>query len=250
MSINLPQKAFILAAGMGSRLRPYTDTMPKPMVPVEGRALIDHTLEHLEQVGVTDVTVNIHYMADKIQSHLAAHTRGPRVTFSYEPSLLDTGGGIKKALHTMENQPFFCFSGDALWEDGSGGNTLERMASAFDPDKMDLLLLLQPVDKMVITAGTHDYNLSPAGPVRSRETPKTGKFFWPSIRIIHPRLFDDTPDGPFSFLTLMDRAEAAGRLGALEHDGTCHHITTPDDLNRVNAHYTEKTPHKTGSKVA
>lgn len=247
---DIPKRAFILAAGMGSRLRPHTDTMPKPMVPVGGRAMIDRTLDHLEAIGVTDVTVNIHYMAEKIQAHLAAR-RTPRITLSYEPALLDTGGGIKKALYTMEGEPFFCFSGDTLWEDGPAGNTLARMAKAWDSARMDLMLLLQPVDKMVITHGSHDYDVDAAGtPVRSLSMPKTGAYFWPSIRIIHPRLFDQTPDGAFSFLSLMDKAEAAGRLAAVKHDGVCHHISTPDDLARVNAHFATYAPVTGGPKVA
>lgn len=246
----LPKRAFILAAGMGSRLRPHTDTMPKPMVPVGGRAMIDRTLDHLDAIGVSDVTVNIHYMAEKLQAHLAAR-RHPRMTLSYEPALLDTGGGIKKALYTMGGEPFFCFSGDTLWEDGPAGNTLVRMAKAWDSARMDLMLLLQPVDKMIITHGSNDYDLTPSGhPARSLTTPKSGKYFWPSIRIIHPRLFDDTPEEAFSFLSLMDKAEAAGRLAAVEHDGVCHHISTPDDLARVNAHFATHSPVSGGPKVA
>lgn len=227
--------AFILAAGMGSRLRPYTDTVPKPMVPVDGRPIIDHTLDHLVHAGITDVTMNLHYRADILRDHLRGRT-APAMTFSYEDSLLDTGGGIKNALGTMGDKPFFCFSGDTLWQDGPGGDTLHRLAAAWDDSRMDLLLLLQPVEKMTLTPPSCDYDIDASGnPVRSRA--KTGQFFWPSIRIIHPRLFDNTPDGAFSFLELMDRAEAQGRLAALEHDGICHHITTPDDLDRVNAHY-------------
>lgn len=239
MGMTVPQtmftKAFILAAGMGSRLRPYTDTLPKPMVPVDGRAIVDHTLDHLVRAGITDVAMNLHYRADILRDHLRGRT-APAIAFSEEDSLLDTGGGIKNALGMMGDKPFFCFSGDTLWEDGPGGDTLHRLAAAWDDDTMDLLLLLQPVEKMTLTPPSCDYDIDDTGrPVRSRA--KTGKFFWPSIRIIHPRLFDHTPDGPFSFLELMDRAESQGRLAALEHDGICHHITTPDDLDRVNAHY-------------
>jgi len=245
-AFNMPTRAFILAAGMGSRLRPYTDTLPKPMVPVDGRPIIDHTLDHLVRAGIHDVTINLHYRADILQAHLSRRN-DVRITFSYEETLLDTGGGIKKALYTMQNRPFFCFSGDTLWDDGPGGETLMRMARSWDSNLMDLQLLLQPVEKMVLTPPSCDYDIDAQGlPVRSRE--KTGHYFWPSIRIIHPRLFDHTPEGPFSFLTLMDRAEEQGRLAALEHDGICHHITTPADLDRVNAHYADLSQgHRTGA---
>jgi MurNAc alpha-1-phosphate uridylyltransferase len=242
---NLPDHAFILAAGMGSRLRPYTDTMPKPLVPVNGKSMIDHTLDKLVALGIREVTVNIHYMADKMQEHLGQRT-SPRLTYSWERELLDTGGGIKKALYTMGRKPFYIFSGDTLWEDGPSGNTLSRLASAWD-DSMDLLLLLQPVDRMTLTHGTGDYDIDANGkPLRNRN--RQGQYFWPSIRMAHPRLFDNTPDGKFSFLDLMDRAEAAGRLGALVHDGLCHHITAPDDLDRINAFYASRRPG--GPKVA
>ncbi len=238
MSITLPNHAFILAAGMGSRLRPHTDTMPKPMVPVNGKAMIDHTLDHLAKINVTDVTVNLHYMGALLQNHLSRRI-APRLTFSWENALLDTGGGIKKALYTMGSDPFFCFSGDTLWEDGPSGNTLERLAAAFDDNSMDLILLLQPVAKMTETAGSGDYDIDANGkPIRNRQ--RQGQYFWPSIRICHPRLFAGSPDGKFSFLELMDKAESEGRLGALVHDGVCHHVSTPDDLARVNAHYAQR----------
>ncbi len=240
-----PDHAFILAAGKGTRLRPYTDTLPKPLVPVNNTAMIDHTLDKLSVLGVKDVTINLHYMAEKMQNHLAQRL-SPRLTLSWEPELLDTGGGIKKALYTMGQKPFYIFSGDTLWEDGPSGNTLARMAAAWD-DSIDLLLLLQPLDRMTMTHGTGDYDIDANGkPVRNRD--RNGQYFWPSIRIAHPRLFDHTPDDAFSFLQLMDRAEAQGRLGCLVHDGVCHHITAPDDLDRINAHYA--APRSGGPQVA
>ena len=243
-----PDRAFILAAGMGKRLAPHTDTMPKPMVPVAGRAMIDRTLDQLTAIGVGEVTVNLHYRAAMLQKHLAARAT-PRLTFSFESALLDTGGGIKKALYTMGGKPFFVFSGDTVWEDGPSGNTLERMAAAWDDKRMDLLLLLQPLNTMNVTTGSGDYHLGADGkPIRALD--KAGDYFWPSIRIIHPRLFDNTPDTPFSFLELMDRAQKAGRLGALVHDGNCYHISTPADLADVNNHLHKTGTAKNGPKVA
>jgi len=244
----IPAHAFILAAGKGERLRPYTNTIPKPMVSVGGMPLVDHVLNAVETVGVHDVTLNLHYLAPVLQNHLLKRA-SPRLTFSFEQELLDTGGGIKKALYTMGGQPFFCLSGDMLWEDGPSGDTLGNLAAGWD-DHMDLLLLLQPVENMKLTSGSGDYDITPQGHV-VRNKNKTGKFFWPSLRICHPRLFENTaefegPNGAFSFLHLMDRAERQGRLGAVVHDGICHHISTPADLDRVNAHL---TPQKKGAKM-
>jgi MurNAc alpha-1-phosphate uridylyltransferase len=232
----IPDKAFILAAGMGKRLAPHTDTKPKPMVEVAGRAMIDRTIDELEKIGVKDITVNVHYRAGQLQQHLASR-KVPRLTFSFESALLDTAGGIKKALFTMGSQPFYVFSGDTVWEDGPSGNTLKRLGEAWDDATMDLLLLLQPLDAMPVTEGSGDYNLDANGkPVLTFD--KSGKYFWPSIRIVHPRLFDNTPpiNTPFSFLDLMQKAEKSGRLAAIVHDGTCYHISRPADLDAVNQH--------------
>lgn len=225
--------AFILAAGKGTRLRPYTDTCPKPLVPVGGQPIIDHVLDRLEEGGVKHVAVNLHYMADMLESHL--RRRGhPSIEFSHEAQLLETGGGMKKALPLLGKGPFFTVSGDSLWTDDPGSSALSRMEKMWDPTKMDLLLLLQPLSRMLLTEGRGDYDVLPDGrAVRSRE--KSGATMWTSVRLCAPSLFDNTPDGPFSFLELMDRAESRRRLYGLIHQGDWHHISTPADLERVNA---------------
>jgi MurNAc alpha-1-phosphate uridylyltransferase len=235
-----PDHAFILAAGMGTRLRPYTDNCPKPMVEIGGRPIIDQVLDRLQEAGVTDVTVNLHYMAGMMETHLRQRS-APRLTFSHETALLDTGGGVKNALGTMGRNPFFITAGDSVWTDGPPGAALDRMVAAWDPAKMDMLLLLQPLTHMTLTEGRGDYDVLPDGrAVRSRD--KSGVAMWTSVRLCKPSLFDDTPDGPFSFLTLMDRAEAQGKLYALMHDGDWHHISTPSDLERVNAAIAAQNP--------
>lgn len=226
-----PDKAFILAAGRGNRLRPYTDTLPKPLVPVAGKPIIDYVIEGATRAGVKDVTVNLHYMADRLEAHLAPRTDA-RFTLSHEAELLDTGGGIKNALAGMGDGPFYVLSGDSFWESGPAGDALRRMASFWDPEKMDLLLLLQPLERMHTGHRVGDYNLAAGGKaVRSRD--RTGTHMWTSMRICDSRLFEDTPDEAFSFLALMDRAEARGRLYALVHDGEWYHITTPEDLTAI-----------------
>lgn len=230
VKIEKPERAFILAAGMGARLRPYTDKCPKPMVPVNGKPIIDYALDKLLVVNIDNVTVNLHYLGDVLEEHLSSRVR-PAITLSREESLLDTGGGMKKALSTMGGKPFYALNGDALWTDGPQP-ALARLATVWDSRRMDLLLLLQPVGRMVLTRGVGDYDIMPDGrAVRSKD--KTGTHMWTSLRICHPRLFENTPDEPFSFLELMDKAEAAGRLYALEHDADWHHINTPEELESV-----------------
>lgn len=230
-----PDKAFILAAGMGSRLRPYTDTMPKPMVPVAGKSIIQRTLEKLKQEGVGDVVVNTHYLARVLQDHLS-EVQHPRITISHEDQLLDTGGGVKKMLHFFENRPFYMINGDAIWEEKSNNTAISRLAENWNEQKMDMLLLLQKTSAMTLTDGVGDYDLASDGTV-IRKQDKGGSHMFAGIRIVHPRLFMGTPDGPFSFLTLMDKAQQNGRLFAIEHEGEWHHISTPQELERVDRAY-------------
>jgi MurNAc alpha-1-phosphate uridylyltransferase len=233
-----PDHAFILAAGKGTRLRPYTDTRPKPMVEVAGRPMIDWAIDRLEAAGVTDITINLHYMADVLHAHLKER-KSPRLHFSFETELLETGGGICAAKESLGDRPYFVVSGDSLWTDGPDGSALERVAKAWDGDKMDILLLLQPLNAMTLTPGKGDYDIAPDGrAIRSLD--KTGTHMWTSIRICSPHIFDGAPQGPFSFLELMDKAERAGRLYALVHDAEWHHITTAEDLDRVNAALAER----------
>lgn len=229
--MTIPRKAFILAAGLGTRLRPYTDTCPKPLIEVGGQTLIDHTLDRLEDIGVEDVIVNTHYHADQLVSHLK-NRKSPHIHISHEKTLLDTGGGIKNALEYFGNEPFFVLSGDGLWSDGPDESALQKLASVWDSDLMDILMLLQPVSSMNLTKGAGDYDVNTDGQaVRSQN--KNGAYMFTSIRINKPEIFEKTPEGPFSYLTLMDRAEQQGRLYGLVHDGDWHHISTPQDLEAV-----------------
>lgn len=237
MTARTPDRAFILAAGRGNRLRPHTDTLPKPLVPVAGQPIIDYVIDGVTGAGVTDVTVNLHYMADKLERHLRGKSV-PRFTLTHEEVLLDTGGGIKNGLSSMGDGPFYIVSGDSFWADGPSGNTLRRMAAAWDPAQMDLLLMLQPLSRLHTDHAVGDYDMQSDGRiVRSKN--QTGAYMWTSIRVCDKRLFDNTPDGPFSFLTLMDRAESRGRLYGMVHDGEWYHITTPDDLVQIDTELTK-----------
>ena len=231
----IPEQAFILAAGRGERLRPYTDNVPKPMVNVGGETLIDRTLDKLVDAGVTHVTINLSYKAEILQKHLARR-KAPYIYYSFEEEPLDTGGGVKNAIRMFGNKPFFVIAGDALWVDPPEENILKSLAKKWDDKNMDILTYMQPIERMRLTNGLGDYDLSEDGKV-IRSHDKTGKYMWTNIRINHPRIFKDAPDGSFSFLELMDKAEAEGRFYALENPGDWHHISTPEDLERVNLHF-------------
>ncbi|MCB9983563.1 MAG: nucleotidyltransferase family protein [Rhodospirillales bacterium] len=232
----LSDTAFILAAGLGTRLRPYTNDIPKPMVEVGGQTMIDRALDKLHDIDIKSCVINTHYKGEILQRHLMSR-RNPHIIFSPEEELLDTGGGINAALEHFD-APFFVLSGDSVWEDAppennTDHNTLQTMADHWDPARMDILILLQPVTTMALTEGTGDYDLDAQGrALRSKD--KTGKYMWTSIRINKPEIFDDAPDGAFSYLELLDSAQKKGRLYGLVHDGQWHHISTPEDLHAVN----------------
>jgi len=227
-----PDKAFILAAGFGTRLRPYTNDRPKPLVEVNGRSILSRAIDHLAEAGVKDVMINTHYMADKITDHLKERTPPPNVHFSHEEEILETGGGIKKALAFFEGKPFYVINGDALWSNGSNLSALKRLAETWDERKMDTLLLLQSVSEMGLTSGKGDYDIDLEGKA-IRKKNKDGAYMFSGIRIISPKVFENTPDSAFSFLECMDKAEAQRRLHGLVHDGSWHHISTPQDLENV-----------------
>lgn len=229
MMTDSPDHAFVLAAGLGTRLRPYTDTLPKPLVPVNGRPLLDYIFDHLKAAGVTDITVNLHHKPEPLREFLATR-QDLHLTQSFEEDLLDTGGGVKKALASLGTKPFYIINGDAFWL----GDALKELTVAFDPARMDILLLLQPVSRMALTEGVGDYDIRPDGrAIRNKD--KTGTHMFAGVRLCKPEIFAGTPDGKFSFLSLLDQAEGKGRLFGLEHASDWHHISTPADLQAVDA---------------
>lgn len=229
-----PRRAFVLAAGKGTRLRPYTDTMPKPMVSVGGKSIIKRTLEKLAAAGVEDVVINLHHLGPVLEEHLKDIVH-PNIIFSREEELLETGGGLKKALHYFD-APYYIINGDALWDEGAGDTILARLADVWDDRKMDILQMVQPKDRMSLTGFVGDYDMDADGRLtRSKE--KAGAYMFGGIRIAHPRIFENSPEGAFSFLQLMDRAQDQGRLFGVAHNAEWYHISTPEDLEAVDSSY-------------
>lgn len=227
-------QGIVLAAGLGQRMRPLSNDIPKPLVRVHGRPIIDYALDALTAAGVKRIVVNAHYKSEVLEAHLKANARPCEIVISHEPALLDSGGGIKQALSFLDRtQPVFVLAGDSILLDPAGDTSLRLLEDAWDGTRADILLSLQPLATMTLTQGVGDYTMQGGRPVRTPD--HSGEYMWNSARILHPRIFEDTPEGPFSFLTLMDRAESRGRLAALIHSGDWHHLTTPDDVARVNA---------------
>jgi N-acetyl-alpha-D-muramate 1-phosphate uridylyltransferase len=230
-----PKKAFVLAAGRGERMRPLTDNCPKPLLYVGGRTMLDRALDALEEAGVEEVVVNLHYLPEMIEEHLKTR-KSPKITFSREDALLETGGGVKKALAFFGDEPFFVLNADVIWTDGPTGSTLKQMAKAWDSAKMDLMLLLHTTKDLPSYNGKGDYYLADGSsqPVFKARAEEPANFIFAGPRIVHPRLLKDAPEGAFSFLELFHKAEAAGKLFAHRHDGEWHHVGNPEAFEETN----------------
>ena len=216
----------ILAAGRGERMRPLTDRLPKPMIPVAGRSMLDRSMDRLAAHGVRTIVVNVHHLGEQIAAHLDGRARIVR-----EDRLLETGGSVKNALPLLGEGPYFILNGDGLWRDGSRP-MLSRMEAAWDPARMDALLLLHPIDKAIGREAKDrgDYFLEADGRARHHGSAASAPYLFASVSICDSRLLHDSPDGPFSLLKLWNRAEAEGRLFGLVHDGDWFHVGTPQAL--------------------
>jgi MurNAc alpha-1-phosphate uridylyltransferase len=229
-----PKSAMVLAAGLGTRMHPLTDSMPKPLVKVAGKALLDHVLDRLSEAGVERAVVNVHHFAEQMIDHLATRTR-PRIVISDERGLLlDTGGGVVKALPALGDTPFFHINSDTIWIDGVQPN-LTRLAQAFDAASMDALLLLAPTAGSIGYGGRGDFVMAPDGRLRARSEGTVAPFVYAGAAILSPALFADAPKAAFPLTTLFARAAAAGRLSGLRLEGLWMHVGTPDAIAMAEA---------------
>lgn len=277
-----PDWAFIAAAGLGQRMKPLTDTCPKPLIKVAGQSLLDHIVDHLQAAGIQDIVLNTHYLPQQIEQwaeQRAANSPNLRLTLYYEPELLDTGGGVLRVIREEKRQsPFYMINGDAFWinaenmgqndrqgvgtqwantRQNMGRNTKQSPKSAQKPCDLrktlgalaqnwcshnnELLLLLEPTRQMTLTTPIGDYHIDEKTERPVRSPNRTGDYMFTGLRICDPALFqnmlndtDCAAHKAFSFLELMDAAQKRGTLGALVHEGRWHHLSTPDDVKRVN----------------
>lgn len=234
MTPAMPQVAMVLAAGLGMRLRPITENLPKPLVTVAGRSILDRVLDALEAAGIEKCVVNTHYLAAMIEDHLAAR-QAPPTELSHESELLDTGGGVARALSSLGPRPFFVINADILWREGPGASALSRLAAAFDDDAMDALLLLAAREDAVGYDGRGDFFMAASRRLTRRGDATDAPHVFTGLQILSPRLFADFPEGAFSLNILYDRAAAAGRLFGIEHTGRWLHIGTPEGLDLAEA---------------
>lgn len=219
----------MLAAGLGIRMRPLTLTTPKPLVEVGGRKLIDYAFERLRSGGVRDVVVNVHHHAEQIEAWVRSQG-GTRMLVSDERDmLLDTGGGVRKALPLLGRSPFFVVNSDSFWLDGARP-ALDRLREHWDGRQMDSLLLLSAVASAVGYDGRGDFRMDAEGRLSRRKPEDVAPFVYAGCFIASPALFENAPEGAFSVNLLWDRAAAAGRLHGLRHDGLWIHVGTPESI--------------------
>lgn len=227
------RRAMVLAAGRGQRMRPITDTLPKPLVAVAGQPMIDRILDRLAAAGVAEAVVNAHHLAPVLLRHLETRRGLPAIHVSPEDSLLDTGGGVVQALPLLRPDPFFVANSDTAWRDPAPG-AFARLAAAWDGGAMDGLLLLCPREAAFGYDGPGDFLMGEDGRLR-RAAGAADALVFMGLQILHPRLFVDAPQGAFSLNLLYDRALAAGRLFGLLHGDRWYHVGTPQALEAVEA---------------
>ena len=223
--------AMVMAAGLGKRMLPLTAERPKPLIEVGGRALIDLMLDHLADAGIKQAVVNVHYLPDQVEAHLAARLH-PHVMISDErAALLETGGGLTKAWRAgLLPDPFFCVNSDNVWIDGPR-NTLLDLSDAWDGARMDALLLVVPRERAFEHRGKGDFHLEPDGRLRRREPDEdTAPYIYIGAQVASHRLLRDGPDGAFSTMVLWERAIVEGRLYGVVHAGNWYDVGTPAAL--------------------
>lgn len=234
------ETAMVLAAGYGKRMHPLTQTVPKPMVRLAGRPLIDHVLDRLAAAGVRKTVVNVHYLPGVLETHLRGRDTGPEVFISDERDvLLDTGGGVKKALDLLGPGGFLIHNSDSVWLETEQDN-LARLAALWDPDTMESLLLLADTHGSLGYDGRGDFVLDSADRVQRRTAGATAPYVFAGVSIAHPRLFHDSPDGAFSLNALWDRAIARGCLFGAVLEGQWMHIGTPEALEAAEARWRDE----------
>jgi len=237
----LPRRAMVMAAGFGKRMRPITNNLPKPLIEVAGRSLLDRAIDRLEEAGIETVVVNTHHLGHLIEQHLRQR-EAPEILISpEEEQILETGGGVAHALHLLGDEPFYVVNGDSMWLDGFE-SALWRMWRQWDDDKMDALLLVHSTVTAFGYSGRGDFLLDPLGRISRRPEQEDSPYLFSGIQILHPRLFEGCPEGAFSLNLLYNKAGEAERLYGIVHDGEWFHVGNPDGLAEAEDYLTQRWP--------
>jgi MurNAc alpha-1-phosphate uridylyltransferase len=235
ITASVPDTAMVMAAGLGKRMRPLTASRPKPLVELAGKPLIDHVLDRLRAAGVGKVVVNVHYLADSLEAHLATAAKDFDVTISDERKLLlETGGGLVQAAPMIDCDPFLVVNSDNFWIDGPADG-LKLLASGWDSQRMDALLLLVPQARAGNHRGQGDFHMDRFGRLKRRGRSRVAPYVFTGIQMISKRLLDGAPEGAFSTNVLWDKAIAEGRCFGLVHQGLWFDVGTPRSIRDTEA---------------
>jgi len=227
-----PKKAMILAAGLGTRMRPITEKTPKPLIKVHGKPLLDHALDALKRSDIEEVVLNVHYLADQIEDHVKSRSDMKIHISDEREELLDSGGGIASALPLLGNEPFFLLNADSFWVEGCKPN-LGRMAEFWQANDMDILLLLSSMATAVGFGSRGDFTMDADGRLARRIEHKVAPFAYAGAAILNPSIFDEAPEAPFSLNRQFDEALEKERLFGLRLEGLWLHVGTPDAIREA-----------------
>lgn len=236
--MNGPKSAMILAAGLGTRMGDLTRDMPKPLLPVLERPIIDYVIDRLVGAGVARIVVNLHHRGEVLRAHVSERRDAEFVFSDESEEILGTGGGIARALDLLGPEPFFCVNGDVLWFDANR-SSLSELAARFDPAQMDGLLLLHATVGVVGYGGQGDFYMNQLGRLSRRPENQVAPFVYTGVQLLHPGLFDGCPKGAFSINPLYDRAMEADRLYGWRHEGDWMELNTPAGLKAAEVALTE-----------
>ena len=226
--------AMIMAAGQGTRMRPLTNDIPKALVKVNGKAMVDHAIDRVKDAGISRIVINIHAHADKMRAHLEARNDSSIIISDETDALLETGGGIKKALPLLGDKPILTHNCDSIWIEGMGA-TLPRLIDAFDPAEMDAMLVLAVTASIVGDVGRGDFTMEADGRIEWREPRSVAPFMYTGVQIIKPQLFADIDEQAFSTTKVWRTLTEQGRAYGLRHDGIWMHVGTPQALDDTEA---------------
>ena len=241
MTNNSPKTAMILAAGLGKRMRPLTHKTPKPLLTVSGRTLLDYELDHLAKAGIEKIIINIHHLANQILNHVESCTDANIIISDESDELLETGGGVAKALSHIGDAPFFVLNGDILWLDGPTA-ALSRLVRCWNEREMDGLLLLNSTVEAYGYSGVGDFLVDSDGKLSIRPEQQVSPYVFTGVQLLHPRLFKNGHHSAFSLNYLYDRSIAEERLFGIIHDGDWFHIGTEDGLNQAEVYFEQRFP--------
>ena len=232
-----PTTAFVLAAGLGTRMRPLTDDRPKALVEVGGKTLIDHMLDRLRDAGARRFVVNVHYFADRLEAHLKTRSDLDIVISDERGQLLETGGGLKKARPLLGEDPIWVANTDSVWIDD--GDALTSLVRLWDPSSMDAALLLARMERTTGFDGAGDFFMDDDARLTFRNAAASAPYTYMGVHITKPQIVDPVAEDAFSLSKIWRNLAPQGRLAGCLMDGDWMHVGDPQAVTDANTRLTK-----------